>query len=106
MSITTIAQLVTAGGTVFYVLVFGTLYYLLLRLYRQTLCEMREEHAATERPQVLIEADYGRLPEVDLVVKNIGRGAAKDHLRVLRPHREFRRLRPLRSPLLRSRHRL
>jgi hypothetical protein len=74
MNITTIAQLVTAGGTVFYVVVFGTLYFLLLRLYRQTLREMREEHAPTERPQVLVGADYGRLPEVDLVVKNIGRG--------------------------------
>lgn len=78
MDIATIAQIVSAAGTLAYLVVFGVLYYLLVRLYREVLDETREGRVAQERPQVLVEADYTRLPSVDLIIRNIGQGAAKD----------------------------
>lgn len=78
MDVATIAQIVTATGTLAYLVVFGILYYLLVRLYRQVLEETRAGRRAQERPQILVEADYSRLPSVDLVIRNIGRGAAKN----------------------------
>lgn len=78
MSVATIAQIISAAGTLAYLVVFGLLYYMLVRLYREVLDETREGRVAQERPQILVEADYSRLPSVDLVIKNIGQGAAKN----------------------------
>lgn len=78
MSTATIAQIVTAAGTLAYLVVFGILYYLLVKLYREMLVETRAGRRAQERPQILVEADYTRLPDVDLVIRNIGHGAAKN----------------------------
>jgi hypothetical protein len=73
-----IAQIVTAMITVFYAVVFAIGYYLLIKVNRETLREMREQRISGGRPQVTIEARYGRLPTVDLVVRNFGGGVAKD----------------------------
>ena len=73
-----IAQIVTAITTVFYAAVFALGYYLLIKGNRETLREMREQRISGGRPQVIIEARYGRLPMVDLVVRNFGGGVAKD----------------------------
>ncbi|AHY45888.1 Hypothetical Protein RradSPS_0605 [Rubrobacter radiotolerans] len=78
MDAATIAQIVSAAGTLAYLVVFGTLYYMLVRLYRGVLEETREERTAKDRPQVIVEDDYSRLPDVDLVIRNISQGAAKD----------------------------
>ncbi|MBA2692393.1 MAG: hypothetical protein H0U65_07860 [Rubrobacter sp.] len=78
MDTATIAQIVSAAGTLAYLVVFGILYYLLVRLYREVLEETRAGRLEQERPQILVEADYTRLPSVDLVIRNIGRGAAKN----------------------------
>lgn len=40
--------------------------------------EMRESRLAQERPQVIVDADYSRRGIVDLVIRNIGNGAAKN----------------------------
>ena len=78
MSVGVIAQIVTAAATIGYAAVIGVVYFKFLKLYRETLNEMRAGRAAADRPQVLVEADYGRLPEVDLVLKNVGPGTAKE----------------------------
>lgn len=78
MDAATIAQIVSAVGTLAYLVVFGTLYYMLVRLYRGVLEETREERTAKDRPQVIVEDDYSRMPDVDLVIRNISQGAAKD----------------------------
>ena len=73
-----IAQIVTTLTTVFYAAVFAIGYYLLIKVNRQTLREMREQRISGGRPQVVIQARYDRLPMVDLVVRNFGGGVAKD----------------------------
>jgi hypothetical protein len=72
-----IAQIVTAIITVFYAVVFAIGYYLLIKVNRETLREMREQRISGGRPQITIEARYGRLPAVDLAVRNLGEGVAK-----------------------------
>jgi hypothetical protein len=39
---------------------------------------MCEARVAGGRPQIIVEADYSRLPMVDVVVRNVGGGAARD----------------------------
>ena len=73
-----IAQIVTTVTTIFYSLVFAIGYYLVVRGNRATLLEMRREHRSGGGPQILIEADYGRLPSIDLVVRNVSGGSARD----------------------------
>lgn len=73
-----IAQIVTAVTTVFYAAVFAIGYYLMIKGNRETIREMREQRLSGGRPQVLVEADYGRLPMVDIVVRNVSGGSAKD----------------------------
>jgi len=50
----------------------------LIKGNREILSEMREQRISGGRPQVSIQARYDRLPMVDLVVRNVGAGAAKD----------------------------
>ena len=45
---------------------------------RETIDEMRESRRAQERPQVIVDADYSHYFLIYVVVRNIGRGAAKD----------------------------
>jgi len=73
-----IAQIITTITTIFYAVVFAIGYYLLIKVSRETLKEMREQRISGGRPQVIIEARYDRLPTVDLVVRNLGAGVAKD----------------------------
>ena len=40
--------------------------------------EMREARVAQERPHVIVDTDHSKPPNVYLVVRNIGKGAAKD----------------------------
>lgn len=78
MDAATIAQIITAVGTFTYLIVFGFLYYLLVRLYREMLVETREGRLTQERPQIVVEADYSRLPSVDLVIRNVSQSPAKN----------------------------
>jgi len=40
--------------------------------------ELREQRLSGGRPQIIVEARYSRLPVIDLVVKNVSGGIAKD----------------------------
>ena len=39
---------------------------------------MRAQRTAVGRPQILVDDDYDRLPEVDVLVRNVSQGAARD----------------------------
>ena len=72
MDLATAAQIGSSVSNVILILVFGIGYYYLYRVSRETLREMRESRVTEGRPQVLVYADYSRIPEVDLVVMNTG----------------------------------
>jgi hypothetical protein len=78
MSLQVISQISGPISNVLLGLVFGVGYYIIIKLYRQTVDEMKELRLSGGRPQVIVQADYKRLPEVELVVRNVSSGAARD----------------------------
>lgn len=85
MSLSVVAQLLSAATNVLFVAVIAVGYYMMIRLYRQMvrvydrmLRVTEAQRTAIGRPQVIVDDDYGRLPEVDVVVRNVSQGAAKD----------------------------
>lgn len=77
MDIATAAQVASSVSNVLLILVFGFGYYKQYQVSQRTLRELHEDRIAEGRPQVLIYADYSRIPEVDLVISNTGGGPAK-----------------------------
>jgi hypothetical protein len=81
VDIVSVAQIASAIGTVGLTILFG---FQLLVFRKQvavnsdTLREMRESRVAHERPQVIVTAEYRQHSVIELVVRNIGRGAAQD----------------------------
>jgi hypothetical protein len=73
-----LAQIITAITTVFYSGVFALGYYLMIQGNHEMVRELREQRLSGGRPQVIVEARYSRLPVIDLVVKNVSGGVAKD----------------------------
>jgi hypothetical protein len=78
MDITAITQFATAVMQFVFVVVIAAGYYFLFKVGRDTLDEMRAQRTAVGRPQILVDDDYDRLPEVDVVVRNVSQGAARD----------------------------
>lgn len=78
MNLATLAQAAAAISELILAIVIVISYYVFVRVYRATLEEMRAARAAGGRPQVIVEADYSRLHMVDVVVRNVGGGSAKD----------------------------
>lgn len=85
MSLSTIAQLLSAGTNILFVIVIAVGYYMMIKLYRQMVNiydrmvqETEAQGTALGRPQVIVDTDYGRLPEVDVVIRNLSEGAAKE----------------------------
>lgn len=66
MDLQTLSAIASPLSNVLLGLVFAVGYYLIIRLYRETVGEMREERLSGGRPQVIVQADYSRLPEVEL----------------------------------------
>jgi hypothetical protein len=81
VDLVSIAQIASAIGTVGLTILFG---FQLLVFRKQvavnsdTLREMRESRLAQERPQVIVLAEYRQRRVIEVVVRNIGRGAAKN----------------------------
>jgi len=50
----------------------------LVRANREMVKEMRETRIAQDRPHVLVEVDYTYSPALDIVIRNIGHGPAKN----------------------------
>ena len=73
-----LAELIIAITTVFYSGVFALGYYLMIQGNHEMVRELREQRLSGGRPQIIVEARYSRLPVIDLVVKNVSGGVAKD----------------------------
>ncbi len=71
MDVASIVRFVAAASNIIFAGVVGIGYYLLIRVSRETLDEMREARVAGGRLQIIVEADYSRLPIVDVVVRNV-----------------------------------
>lgn len=78
MSLETISQISGPISNVLLGAVFAVGYYIIIRLYRQTLDETREQRLSGGRPQVIVQADYDRLPEIGVTVRNVSGGAARE----------------------------
>ena len=81
MDIATIAQTISAVGTVLLAALFAyqvTVFKKQVAVNRDTVREMREGRVAHERPQVVVTAEYRHGTLVEVVIANIGRGDAKN----------------------------
>ncbi len=85
MSLSAIAQFISDATNFLFVVVIAVGYYLMIKLYRQMvkiydrMLHLTEaQRTSLGRPQVIVDADYARLPEVDVVVRNMSQGAAKE----------------------------
>lgn len=74
MDLVSAAQIAAAVGT----LVLAALTFAYVLFTRGMVKELRETRLAQERPYVIVDADYGDLPAINVVVRNIGKGPAKD----------------------------
>ncbi len=81
MDVVSIAQVASAIGTVGLTVLFGLqlrVFYRQVLVNSDTLREMRESRTAHERPHVLVTAEYSHGSPVEVVISNIGRGAAEN----------------------------
>lgn len=78
MDIATVAQIVTAVTNLLFVVVLAGGYYYTWRVSQRTLEEMRAQRTSMGRPLVIVEEDFDSLPELDLAIRNVRQGAAKD----------------------------
>lgn len=74
MDLVAIAQIAAAIGT----LILAALTFAYVHFTRNMVKEMRETRITQERPEVIVDADYSDQSIVDVVVRNIGKGAAKE----------------------------
>ena len=78
MDILTVAQVVTSVTNLLFVIVLAAGYYFTWRVSQTTLQEMRAQRPAMGRPLVIVQEDYESLPELDLAIRNVSKGAARD----------------------------
>lgn len=78
MNVTAYTQIAATASNILFFLVFVVAYYKMIKMNRRTLWLQEWQATAVGRPQVIVDDDYTRLPEVDIVVRNISEGAAKD----------------------------
>jgi hypothetical protein len=78
MDISTFASLASSVSNIIFVIVAALGYYFLIRTNQGPLEEMRAQRLAGGRPTVIVTDDYYNLPEVDLVIRNMVGGPAKE----------------------------
>ncbi len=78
MGLVTLAQIVTSVTNLPFVIVLAAGYYFTWRAGQQTLGEMRAQRTAMGRPLVIVQEDYDDLPELDVAIRNVSEGAARD----------------------------
>jgi hypothetical protein len=78
MDIVTLAQVVTSITNLLFVIVLAAGYYFTWRVSQTTLHEMRSQRTAMGRPLVIVQEDYESLPELDVAIRNVSEGAARD----------------------------
>jgi hypothetical protein len=79
MDLIAISQVANPILQSFFIAVIGLGYYYTVKATRATVEEMRAEHTAGGgRPLVTVSEDYANLPNISLIVQNVGGGPAKD----------------------------
>ena len=78
MDIATLAQVATSVTNLLFVIVLAVGYYFTWRVSQTTLQEMRAQRTAMGRPLVIVQEDYDSLPELDVAIRNVSEGAARD----------------------------
>lgn len=78
MDIVALSQIVTSVTNTLFVIVLAAGYYYTWRVSQNTLEEMRAQRTAMGRPLVIVQEDYDSLPELDLAIRNVSEGAARD----------------------------
>ena len=78
MDLVTLAQVVTSVTTLLFVVVLAAGHYFTWRVSQTTLEEMRSQRTAMGRPLVIVQEDYEALPELDVAIRNVSEGAARD----------------------------
>lgn len=79
MDLVTISQIANPMLQTIFIVVIGLGYYFSIRATWATIEEMRSEHiAGGGRPLITVSEDYANLPNLSLIVQNVGHGPAKD----------------------------
>jgi|GEM_PF-974166 hypothetical protein len=78
MGLTAYTQIAATASNIVFFLVFVVAYYKMIKMNRRTLYLQEWQATAVGRPQVIVDDDFSRLPDVDISIRNISEGAAKD----------------------------
>jgi hypothetical protein len=78
MDFITIIQIAQGVSNIFSVIVVALGYYALIRVTQKSVEEMRAQRLAGGRPMVIVDDNYNNLPEIDIVIRNMVGGPAKD----------------------------
>ena len=79
MDLVTISQIANPILQTIFIAVIGLGYYFTVRATQATVAEMRAEHTAGGgRPLITVSEDFANLPNINLIVQNVGEGPAKD----------------------------
>ena len=78
VDIVTLAQVITSVTNLLFVIVLAAGYYFIWRVSQTTLEEMRTQRTAMGRPLVIVQEDYESLPELDVAIRNVSEGVARD----------------------------
>ncbi|HET7270264.1 MAG TPA: hypothetical protein VFI90_04180 [Rubrobacter sp.] len=79
MNLVAISQIAAPILQTIFIVVIGLGYYYSIRVTQTMVQEMREEHTAGGgRPLITVSEDYANLPNMNIIVQNVGQGPAKD----------------------------
>lgn len=78
MDLATLAQIITSVTNTLFVIVLAAGYYFTWRVSQNSLAEMRAQRTAMGRPLVIVQEEFDDLPELDVAIRNVSAGAAKD----------------------------
>jgi hypothetical protein len=79
MDLVSIAQVVNPILQTVFIVVIGLGYYYTIRATQTMVREMRTEHiAGGGRPLITVSENYASLPDMSIIVQNVGQGPAKD----------------------------
>jgi hypothetical protein len=79
MNLVAISQIAAPILQTIFIVVIGIGYYYSIRVTQTMVQEMREEHTAgSGRPLITVSEDYANLPNMNIIVQNVGQGPAKD----------------------------
>lgn len=79
MDLLTIAQIANPILQLIFIVVIGLGYYFSVRSTQRMVQEMTAEHqAGGGRPLITVSEDYATLPNLNIIIQNVGQGPAKD----------------------------